>query len=278
MNYPKEILKRYGNFFEIDFFRPYKTRKGKTISKDVALADVHSPFHNKDIFELVLDDTKNFEDMFIVGDWWDFYSKSFYRKQASIEFPKEFRQGFFLLQRVAERYDNVYLMLSNHDNRFKKWIFDNVPSDLIDFTDYQVIENLIGTIPNVTIVKQQTRSARKIDYVYKHKNVVFTHVEKSNIDITKTVQEIEKSFARWGGYYNLGEYDGVIQAHNHSSGRVKYGDKILMQIPCLIDVDAVAFDYAFNGKIQGNLSALGYCVLHKDKGGYDMRKSYIVDF
>ena len=277
MNYPKEILKKYSDFFEIDFFKPYKKRTGKTISKDVALADVHSPFHHKDNFELVLENTKYFEDMFIAGDWWDFYSKSFYRKQASVEFPKEFRQGYFLLQRVAERYNHVYLMLSNHDNRFKKWIFDNVPSDLIDFCDYHVIENLISIIPNVTIVKQQTRTARKIDYIYKHRNVIFTHVEKSNKDITKTVQEIEKEFGRWGDYFNLGEYDGVIQAHNHSSGKVRYGDKTLIQIPCLIDIDAVAFDYAFNGKLQGNPPALGYLVLHKDSGGYDLRKSQIID-
>lgn len=276
--YPKEILEKYSNFFEIDFKRPYKKNKiKKNPNKNLVIADLHAPFHHKDLLETILNDQSDCKDIYIIGDMWDFYSKSFYRKQMSVQFPKEFREGFFLLQRFSEMFENLYLMLSNHDQRFKKWIFDNVPEDLIDFTDYNVLSNLLQTIPNLVQLSQKTISGRNVEYIAKHKNLIFTHVEKSNKDITKTVQEIEKDFARWGTYFNLGEYDGVMQAHNHSSGRVKYGDKILFQLPCLIDINSQAFNYVFNGKLIGNPPALGYVVLYENNG-FDLRKTHIVDF
>lgn len=283
MIYSNEMLKKYGDFFEIDFLRPYNVRKTKKNPlKNLVIADVHAPFHDKEVLESILDKEQDCKDLFIVGDMWDMYSKSFYRKQMSVDFPKEYRIGFNLLQRFAEMFDTVYLMVSNHDDRFKKWIFDNIHPDLIDFTDYNVLTNLLETIPNLKLLQQKTTTSRIIGYVCKYKNVVFTHVEKSYKDVGKVVQEVEKELlvSGWAKKMNLGNYDGVIQAHNHTSCKIRSGnDKFLFQIPCLIDIDSAAFNYVFNGKIQGHPPSLGYILLYENSTGteFDLLKSQVVD-
>ena len=71
----------------------------------------------------------------------------------------------------------------------------------------------------------------------------------------------------------------VLQAHNHQSAKVRFGDKFLFQIPCLIDTSQPAFDYAFSGKLQGNPAALGYISLIKNSdGSIDPKRTQIIDY
>jgi hypothetical protein len=273
-----EAMAHFGDYFNLDFvYEPTKLAK-KDPTKDLAIADVHAPFHHEELLDKAINDNLDAENLIIAGDFWDFYSKSYFRKTADIKFEYEFAVGYRLLRELSYKFKKVYLMLSNHDERFKKHIFNNVPTDLLNFCHYNIVEDIIKkTLPNVIIAKQRVNHCnREVGYIKQIKNIVFTHIEKSNKDITKTVQELSKDFVRWGGYFNLKDYDMIIQAHNHQSGRVKYGDLTLCQIPCMIDISKPAFDYVFNGKIIGNPPALGYMVLRKN-GKYDPKKSYIVD-
>lgn len=84
----------------------------------------------------------------------------------------------------------------------------------------------------------------------------------------------------WAKAMNLGEYDGIIQAHNHTSCKIKSGNnRFLFQIPCLIDIDSPAFNYVFNGKIQGHPPALGYILLYENETetAFDLLNSHVID-
>lgn len=275
----KKDLKKFSEYFNVDFSEKLESfNYKKNPFKDLLIADTHKPFDNKQCFQIAIGDNTDCENLIIVGDYWDFYSKSHYRKTMSIDFRTEFREGFIDLRELARKFKRVYLMLSNHDQRFKKWLFDNTPVDMIDLVNYNLIEDLIAVIPNVTIIRQQIPSGRFIDYIYKYKNVIFTHIEKSTKNVGKTVQDIEIEFGKWNSTFGLGSYEAIFQAHNHVSSKTKFGDKYLFQVPCLIDINAKSFDYAYSGKLQGNPPALGYIILSKDKSGnIDPAKSYIVD-
>ena len=276
--YTDENLKSLGEFFEIDFTKKLKPRLiKKDTSKDLLIADVHIPFHHRQLFEKTIEDNLDCENLWIIGDWWDMYAKSHYRKQMSIDFKTEYREGFYILREVASKFNKVFLMLSNHDLRFKKWVFDNVPSDLINFVDYDMPEKLIACIPNVEIKKQRVERSREIGYIYQNKNMIVSHVELGRKDVSKSVQDITKEFFRWEGNFKLKPYNMVLQAHNHQSAKVRFGDKWLFQIPCLIDIRQPAFDYVYSGKLYGNPPALGYVVLKKNDV-FDPKASYIVDY
>lgn len=276
----QEAKEELGEYFGINFDMPQKKKLQKNKKKDLAIADVHVPYHNIAVFDKAINDNLDCENLYIVGDWFDFYSKSHFRHTKSVNFREEFRKGFNLLKEISAKFENIYLLLSNHDQRFEKWLYDNVHPEALEFCNTKIVENILTCIPNLKILTQPVNSHREIGYIVQVKNVIFTHIEKSNIDITKTVQEIDKYFARWGKTFNLNDFDGIIQAHNHSSGKVRLGDKFLFQIPCLIDISSFAFDYVFSGRAIGNPPALGYIVLIRDRNNphkYDLKKTVITD-
>ena len=278
--YSKKQLKKLSDFFEWDFLRKPEEFKGnKNPNKDLLIADTHYPFHHKELLQQTIEENQDAQNLWIAGDWFDFYSKSHYRKQISIDFKTEFREGFSGLWKLSDKFDKIFIMMSNHDMRFTKWIYDNSPVDIIEFVDYNLPQKLIKTIPNLRIVKQQIGRDRNIGYIHQHKNMILTHVELSRKDVGKTVQDITKELFRWEENFRLNKYDMVLQAHNHQSAKVRFGDKFLFQIPCLIDTAQPAFDYAFSGKLQGNPAALGYISLIKNSdGSIDPKRTQIIDF
>lgn len=276
----RKELQKLSEFFEWDFERKPEPFKGnKNPNKDLLIADVHYPFHHKELLAQTLDENKDAQNVWIAGDWFDFYSKSHYRKHISIDFKTEFREGYSGLWKLSSKFERIYLIMSNHDMRFTKWIYDNVPADTLNFVDHHLPERLLKTIPNLTIMKQKIDRNREIEYLYQHKNMIVTHIEKSNKDVGKTVQEVVKDLFRWNDTLRLKHYDMIIQAHNHQSARVKFGEKFLFQAPCLIDISQPAFNYVFNGKVVGNPPALGYISLAKyDNGHLNPSRTFIIDF
>lgn len=254
----KEGLSLFCDLFNYDFFETYIPKKKEGNGENVFCADPHFPFENERLVDKMVEETKGADSLFIAGDIFDMYSMSSFRKTFHISFEDEFRESYMKLKLLAREYSEVYIMLTNHDNRPYKRLYDLVPEELFSFCHIKIIEELIELLPNVKIVYQNAQG-RQVNYIHQYKNVVFTHIEKSNIDITKTAQEIYKLLkTKWDEFYQLKNYDIVIQAHNHSAGGVWINSTYLMQIPCLIDIRSKAFDYVFDGKFRGNPPALGY--------------------
>jgi predicted phosphodiesterase len=287
-------LRFFSEHFNLDFQQVLKQKKlKKNPDMELWIADIHAPYHSKKRFEQTIQENTDCAKLFIAGDFFDNYTKSHYRKTQAISFQDEFRQAYALLQDAATYFDEVFIMLSNHDERFRKYIYDTVPLDSLAFVNLELMNDLIKLIPNVTIVNQRLSydnleletpenieyRRRKLGYIYQHKNVIFTHLEKSNKDIGKVVQECEKDMQRWQSILNFKPYNIVVQAHNHVSAKVKFDTKHLYQIPCLIDFNQIAFDYVFNGKLQGNPPALG-CIRAQlnNKGFFDANKTHIIDY
>lgn len=275
-------LNEFKEWFGVDGLVSSKKlyKKGdKNPKKDLLIADVHRPFQHQTYYDKTIEDNLDCTNLWIAGDWWDFYSKSFYRKTASVDFKDEFRDGYIELWNLARKFNKVYVMLSNHDQRFKKWAFDNVPQELISFCYYNMVEDLIKTIPNVQIIKHQTASDRKLEYLYQHKNILLTHIEISRQDPMKVLLEIQRRLKWWKETYGLNGYDAIFQAHNHKSGKMPFGGVYLYHIPCLVDIDAPAFDYVFNGRMIGTPPQLGYIVLNKTGTGLiDVKNTHITDY
>ena len=275
-----EQIKHFSSFFDYDFTKtlPQKKKKYDYLTEDW-IADVHAPYYHTDNYNIATN--SNSAMLRILGDFFDMYSKSHFRKTKDINFEKEFRQAYWLLADTCTRYEKVYIMLSNHDERFKKWLYDNAPKEVIGIigTGLNLVENLLSLIPNLKIMRHEVEGGRKIGYIAQVENAVFTHIEKSAKQPGKVVQDIHFEFTgKWKDHYKLNPYNIIVQAHNHISYSGWSGDTRLFQIPCLIDSTEIAFDYCYSGKLQGNPAAQGYIKAHKDKNGtYDNYKTHIVD-
>lgn len=264
-----EGIQEFSDFFGVDFLEKYIPKKLKQTNKWLLLADLHLPFHNVKLFQQTIEENKDCDGLIIAGDIFDMFDMSPYRKTTYKPFKEEFREAFVELKFLCRHFPEVKIMLTNHDKRPYKRLYDSVLPQLLPFLHKNILEELISLIPNVEIISQKALG-RDVGYIAQQGNIVFTHIEKSNIDVTKTVQEIHKTIKiKWQEALNIKPYDILVQAHNHSAGQVWLNDTLLVQIPCLIDISEPAFDYIFDGKAKGNPPALGYATVMKPNGKFD---------
>lgn len=277
----RKSIKELSDYFGIDFLdKPtFQETKGKKKDCDLYVADIHAPFHHRELVAKTIVDNRDCDEVWVLGDTFDFYSRSFFRKRYDISFAWEFAEGYKILRHLAKTFRRVNVMITNHDQRSAKYIYDNVPKELLPFCRVNIVEELIELMPNVHIRKQKIcQGKREIEYLYQNKNVIYSHVEDSSSAISLTAQKVEQQIRKWEKFYGLTEYDSIIQAHNHQSGKVRLGNKFLYQIPCLIDISQLAFDYVFSGKLNGNPPALGYIRAYKTNGKFDPYRSHITDY
>jgi len=272
-----EAVDEFSEFFGVNFIQKFKPKKSKKTGKTLILADLHFPFHHKKLLNKTIEMNQDADQLIIAGDIFDMFDMSPYRKTMYMPFKEEFGTAMRELHLLCKEFPIVKIMLTNHDKRPYKRLYDSVLPNLLKFCHQDLLEELIGLIPNLTIISQKALG-RDIGYIAQDKNMVFTHIEKSNIDITKTVQEIHKSIRmKWEEAYRLKPYNLLLQAHNHSAGWVWMNSVKLAQIPCLIDISKPAFDYMFDGKAKGNPPALGFATV-EGNGQYDPNSLYIHKF
>lgn len=258
----------FSDFFGVDFLLKFQPRESKNTGKTLILADLHFPFHNAKLLAKTIEMNPDVDQLIIAGDIFDMFDMSPYRKTVYLPFKEEFGRAMIELHALCKQFPKVKIMLTNHDKRPYKRLYDTLLPNLFEFCHKDLLEELISLIPNLTIISQKALG-RDIGYLAQDKNIVFTHIEKSNVDITKTVQEIHKQIRiKWEEAYRLKPYDVLMQAHNHSAGAVWMNNTLLAQIPCLIDISKPAFDYVFDGKAKGNPPALGFATIYGN-GHYD---------
>jgi hypothetical protein len=254
----------YFNIYEETRYTPIESPHNDI---SLVIEDIHSPFEKDEILEEV--SQVQAENLIIVGDWFDFFSRSHYVKRArpSIDFKREFALAFRTLVNLCKKFPQVYLMIANHDSRFAKSLYDTVSKDDIDFVQVTLLEDLLSVIPNLSVVSQ--KNGRNINYVWQYRDVVFTHIEKSSVQDSKILEDIERHLHQWRDVYKLNDYRAIIQAHNHRYCHNIIAGKHCYLAPCMIDIDKPAFDYVFNGKAFGKPPVLGYMILKWTEGKFD---------
>ena len=271
-----ETLEHFSEFFGMDFaaelnFKPPKMPK---LNNAMVFNDVHAPFEKESALEEVL--KKKADRAIIVGDWFDMFAMSHFKKRVNppIDFKWEFKEAYLKLIKVCKHFPVVYLMLTNHDMRWDKYIYDHATPDILPFCRTGILRELLKLIPNLEIVGQ--KNGREINYAWQYKDVLFTHAEKSAMQDSKILEDIERYMHSWREVYKLKPYNAIIQAHNHRAAYMNFSGKHCYLAPCMIDIDKTAFDYVFDGKIRGKPPVIGYMEIGFTNDKFDFAKTRTV--
>ena len=267
-------------YFKYNFFLPFKSVKHyKNPNKMLVIADMHLPFHHQKYFTQTINDNLDCLNLYIVGDAFDFYSMSRFRKIRTINLRDELPPAYDEFKNMCKHFETVYYMAANHDYRPAKYLYDNVPNELLYLVKTDIVMDLIKLIPNVKLVTQQTIGARQLNYIHQLNDVVFSHVEISSVVKNKPVQDIYRKLrTEWEYNYNIKNYKAIIQGHNHTCGWISVDGCRLYHIPSLINIDAQAFDYVYDGRLRGCSPSLGYMVITWDNNKIDLNKTYIYEW
>lgn len=97
----------------------------------LVLCDIHFPFHDKKAIETALDYKDNPECIILLGDLFDFYALSRFKKRPDRPFIKdEIDTGKKFFAYLRERFPKTQIIyyLGNHDTRFESYIWEKAPA------------------------------------------------------------------------------------------------------------------------------------------------------
>jgi hypothetical protein len=102
------------------------------VKKIGVINDLHVPFHNVSLVDLVLYIFKDIgiDELWINGDFWDFYCLNFYSKKHPVvkeDLDSEIEAGLELLESIRKMFPNnrIVFISGNHELRYDRWMVQN---------------------------------------------------------------------------------------------------------------------------------------------------------
>ena len=151
----QEQIEATKEFIGVQIDEPFKIiERQRNPNKMLVMADMHAPYHLERFVNDAIKSNQDASKLMIVGDGIDLYSASHFRKTKHINMGQELGMDFAFLKSIAAEFDEVYIMLANHDQRLRKYMYDHVPNELLPFVQTNFLEKILAFIPNLKIVKQ----------------------------------------------------------------------------------------------------------------------------
>lgn len=251
-----------GSFPEI-----HKAPSKAAIKKVVIASDFHYPFLNERAFSRLMEEDA---DVLIVGgDVLDLYSLSRHNKSLEgISTTDELRGGTAMMGMLAEKFNEVYYINGNHDNRAKKFLQANFPhflpllsSPLEAMTrTFHNVKPLsvtaLGTAPHLPFATDYS-----IDSLGTLGDFVISHLDSfSGKDAPEQAYKWLDSFKN---HLDLPPVvSAIFQAHTHRlSTQVLSSGKLLVATGCMCQ----PMPYIFENSGKYPLPTAGYVTFNTDK-------------
>lgn len=273
------------NFIGLEY--PYNRPKSqwekkRDVTKILTYPDPHTPYVSKNVKAKMLTE-KDSETLVCTGDIADYYSKSRFPKSRHQDFKQELRALFFELEWLSTHWENVKIMMGNHDDRPEKLLNNllNGHAELHLMLEPNLLKWLSSFFDNIEIVGTQVNLLgidemvkKTVSHVYQHGDIIFTHAERSNVKRETLMENISKWVGGWAGYLGLKPYGVIVQSHNHTDLKTtgERGEKWFL-IPTASTPLSVGMEYVLHPKMVGRTPSVGYAVFYQDNGKTDYNRS-----
>ena len=273
------------NFIGLEY--PYNRpksqwEKNRDTSKILAYPDPHTPYVSKDVKKEMLKH-KDAETLVCTGDLADYYSKSRFPKSRHQAFKDEVRALFFELEWLSTNWENVRVMMGNHDDRPEKLMNNllNGHAELHLMLEPNLLMWLASFFDNVEIVGCQVNLLginemvkKVVSHVYQHGDIIFTHAERSNAKRETLMENISKWVRSWSKLLGLKHYEFIVQSHNHNDFRGSgWGGEKWFLVPAAAEQLSVGMEYALKPQMMGSAPCRGFAIFHQEDGKTDYNRS-----
>lgn len=264
---------------------PYRRPKSQWCKKPdrtkiLTLNDPHRPYQNPVVHEHIEAKEKDAGMFFCGGDWGDYYSKSRFRKTRHQKFSDELRSVFLGLEWASTHWQDVRIMIGNHDNRPEKHVVTrlNDSVDILIMTESNMLERLASHFDNIKIVGTQLdKTDINLTHLYQLGDIIFTHVELGLKQNSATLDRVENSLTEWSETLQLKPFRVIAQSHNHR-GTKEEGRVTRFLLPTASNPFSVGFEYIYSSRMIGRPPVVGYANFYQSHGVTDTNRSQIIKF
>jgi predicted phosphodiesterase len=259
----------------------------KTVDEDkiICVSDPHSPYEDARVFDHILLNHHDTPHIHVNGDLGDFYSKSHFVNMEHENFSDELRAVWYRMEWLSANFRRVTLVKGNHDDRACKKMASMVTSDLLYLTERDVIGYLASFFDNIEVVGTQvkdpvTSQNINIGFIWQYKDIVFTHIERSQKQLTALSSGIDESLRDWHETIQLKPYRVIIQAHNHQSNEHTSGGIRRIVAPMAARLTGKGLQYVFKPALKGRPPVTGFTIIYNHNGRTDFNRTHnwLIDY
>jgi len=254
---------------------PFKTKNDK--NRIAVAGDFHFPFVNEKAFAKLLEDPAS--TLVIVGDFLDMYAASRFRKTSDrYRVSEELAIALTHLEKLANKFDKIYMIKGNHDHRVTKKLQDIMPEILPLIVD--PIDLLASKFKNVEVISVAIPDSNNLivdeniemDYCGILNDCLFGHF--NNFCGQDAVRKLEGWINQWDHILNFEDDVNVItQAHSHFLS-MEYTPKgrLLLNTGCMCKV----MEYQIEGHGRYRPPTVGYVALYVEDGLTNLSKTELI--
>jgi predicted phosphodiesterase len=205
-------------------------------------SDLHFPFYSPKAVDDLLAAPGKFDFLLLVGDVYDMYHFSTFRKETSIPFSREFQESLPIWNKLVKKFGEViYIAGSNHERRLWMRLIERAD----DFTAgleqgaKNILYEAIDKIRDFYLNRDAEHVTAYYGWWLRFGNVIFAHPDRFLRRTMGTAEEVSKYFMN-----RYIDFETLMVAHTHRlSGFSPVMGKWLAEIPAM----CTPMDYMADG-------------------------------
>ena len=283
-----ELYKRYGLYIHPESVRYHLTRKDKPkltvkeklstdgIEKVLVMSDLHVPFENENILEIIETHKDEISTLILGGDIVDCFSISSFDPLDALPLIDEMVATHQLLKKIQDITQGIrkIIIKGNHEQRYAKYLAKH-PNELNKLHSDNILNEIVKGFQHYDRVKGVVSTYDELDFEViddwwvNYNGMIVCHPITFSRVAAKTAQSALEYFVERNE-----QFDVCLVAHTHKcSSCFKFG-KYSVEIGCLCR----PMGYASSGKLTYTQQQNGYHLATFIDGKYSVNESrqYIV--
>ena len=235
---------------ENERMRKFISSEWKPPLRIAVASDLHFPFQSKKAIDDLLAATGKFDFLILVGDIYDMYHFSTFRKEAVVPFSREFQESIPVWDKLVKKFGRIiYIAGSNHERRL--WMRLTERASLftlgLDAKAQEILYEAIDKIRDLYLNINSEAITPYYGWWLRFGNVIFAHPDRFLRRTMGTAEEVSKYFMN-----RYIDFETLICAHTHRlSGFSPLMGKWLAEIPAMCGpMDYMADGHAKIGSLH----------------------------
>ncbi len=254
---------------------PPKTKKKNGYERVCVVPDVHAPFHEeKFLAELCAREGPVSTKAIAIGDISDAYAFSTFTKYERVPFGEEWAQVTTVVQALSEAFQEVEIVIGNHDERLEKRLRERLSIDQVEAVMYMTggtlcpLTALAKHYPNVSIAKHTTPSGHSVDWFTTcGKDAWLGHPQKFSRVPAAALRAVEDWIRDNETVMGLGHPRLIIMGHTHQLAIVPFrSDTLLVECGAICQAQS----YQIGPRLGGRPQKRGYITFEQHDGISDL--------
>lgn len=249
--------------------------------KILVVPDLHAPFHEPQMFADMLEREKDADQCICIGDLSDSYALSTYTHYRRVSFSEEWASVTLCLQALSETFQQVDVVIGNHDARLEKRLRERLSEDMVDAVKFLSggllcpITALTKRFPNVQVAHHTVPGGDSIDWFTTIGDVWLGHPEKYSRTPGAALRAVEEWLSDHEDDLGLQRYKLIVLGHTHTYSQFLWrAGQMLIECGCLCATQG----YQLKPKIGGRPQRRGYVTFVQDDGVTDLNSVRFYSF